>query len=151
MPAVTGTLRDFNIQSLAAFSPRIIFTPSGVAVSETRLYSTKPVVVVPNLGGDFEVFLQATEDVDPAVWYTIRIEWLDSDKGYVGVDLVEWKLFVPSDGGSIGDLLRVPASAVRVWVGLEPPAYPSPGTLWLLMNPDDVDDPRNTGYLYEWS
>jgi hypothetical protein len=150
MPTVTGTLRDFNITTLAAHSPRIIFTASGVAFSPTRIYSTIPIVVTPDLAGDFSVFLQATEDVDPAIWYTIRIEWLDSDGGYVGVDLVEWKLFVPSAGGSIGDLMEVPANGVRIWVDIDPPKYPSPGTLWLKVNPDNVDDPAGTGELITW-
>lgn len=151
MPNVTGTLRDFNITTLAAYSPRIIFTASSAATSPTRLYSTKPIVVTPNLAGDFEVFLQATDTLNPSVWYTIRVEWLDSDGGYVGVDLLEWKLFVTDDGGSIGDLLAVPANPAQVWIGLEPPPHPTPGLWWLQANPDNPDDPRNTGDILVWS
>ncbi|PZE89934.1 hypothetical protein [Curtobacterium sp. MCBD17_008] len=150
MPIVTGTLRDFAITTLAAYNPRIIFTASGVATSSTRLYSTKPIVATPNLAGDFEVFLQATEDLNPLVWYTIRIEWLDSDEGYVGVDLADWKLFVPSAGGSIGDLIGIPPNPALVWVGVDPPSTPSTTVWWLQVNPDDPDDPDATGILYEW-
>lgn len=150
MPKVTGTLRDFNIASLAAYSPRIIFTASSAATTSTRIYATKPIIVTPNLGGDFEVFLQASDTMNPIVWYTVRVEWLDADSGYVGVDLPDWKLFVPSMDSNIGDILDVPANPALAWVSLDPPLNPTPGLWWLKVNPDDPTDPRNTGELLVW-
>lgn len=150
MPTVTGTLRDFNIQSLAAYSPRLIFTPSSTAVSTSRLYSTKPIIVTPNLGGDFEVFLVASDSVFPMVSYSIRVEWLDAENGYVGADVIDWELLVPEAGGAIGDIMQVPANPILAWVDVvEPPFKPVPGVWWLQVNPDDPDDPRATGILWE--
>ena len=40
-----------------------------------------------------------------------------------------------------------------VYVSLTPPKAGSlpRGTWWLESNPDNIDDPANTGILYEWS
>ncbi|WIB16281.1 hypothetical protein DEJ34_03870 [Curtobacterium sp. MCPF17_050] len=38
----------------------------------------------------------------------------------------------------------------QTWVGPTPPLNPTAGKQWLQTNPDDPDDPRNTGILYEW-
>jgi len=152
MPTVTGTLRDFKLDTLNSLSPRVIFTASEAAVTSNAILSTRPIVVIPNAAGGFTVELQSTDSVQPLVFYRIRVEWLESDDGYVGVDLLDWPLYVPAEGGSIGDLLGTPSNPMQVWIGLTPPPSPvTPGTWWLVSNPDDVTDPRNTGELFEWS
>ena len=152
MPTVTGTLRDFKLDTLNSLSPRIIFTASEPAVTSNAILSTRPIVVIPNAAGGFTVELQSTDSVQPLVFYRIRVEWLEDTGGYVGVDFVDWPLYVPSDGGSIGDLLSTPSNPASVWIDLEPPPEPvAPGTWWLRSSATNPDDPRNTGYLYEWS
>lgn len=151
MAKITGSLTDFSLQSLASSSPRIIFTASGPAVSAQRLFATKPIVVIPTADTYFTVDLAPTEGLAPASWYTMRVEWLDSDGGFVGLDLIDWQLPVPVEGGVLGDLIRVPATPTTPWIGLTPPPSVTPGLWWLEMNPNDLDDPANTGYLYVWS
>lgn len=152
MPTVTGTLRDFKLDTLNSLSPRIVFTASEPAVTSNAILSTRPIVVIPNAAGGFTVELQSTDSVRPLIHYNVRVEWLESDGGYVGVDLLGWPLFVPAEGGSIGDLVSTSSIPAQVWVGLTPPPPPvTPGTWWLETNPDDPSDPRNTGRLYEWS
>jgi hypothetical protein len=151
MATVTGILTDFNLQSLDSYSARIIFTASEPATLPGRLLSTKEIVVIPGADGSFSVDLRPTDAITPQVFYRVRIEWLDSDGGFVGTDYIGWRLFVPSDGGPIGDLLSMPSNPSMVWEGPTPPENPTPGTWWLQVNPDDPDDPRNTGQLYEWS
>jgi hypothetical protein len=153
MANVTGTLTDFGLNSLSAFSPRILFIPSGPAVSGASLFSDKPLIVVPAADGSFYINLQPTDALMPNVYYTVRIEWLDSSNSYVGVDAITWPLYVPSGGGSIGDLIRVPMNPALVWVDLAPPTEgtETPGSWWLQLNPDDPNDPANTGDLYQWA
>lgn len=153
MATVTGTLNDFNLQSLASYSPRVVFTASEPAASPARLFSTKPIMVTPNASGGFTVELQPTTQLVPeGVFYRIRIEWLDSTGGFVGVDFVDWPLLVPDTGGSIQDLLDVAPGTSLVWVGLVPPPEdpPKAGRLWLVMNPLNPNDPANTGELNVW-
>ncbi|PZE66886.1 hypothetical protein [Curtobacterium sp. MCBD17_021] len=154
MAAITGALRDFGLNNLTPLSPRLVFTASAPAVTRSGIFSTRPVVAIPNGSGNFTVELQETASIRPAIFYRIRIEWMEDGEGtagYVGVDLLHWPLFVPPEGGAIGDLIQAPANSSAVWVGLLPPTDPTPGTWWLEMNPDDAADPRNTGQLYEWS
>lgn len=153
MATVTGTLNDFNLSSLASYSPRIIFTASQLSAAPGRLLSTKPVIVTPSSGGAFTVELQSTTQLRPAgVYYTVRVEWLDGGAGYVGVDISDWKLFVPDSGGNIADLTDAAPGSSLIWVGLVPPPGPlRPGQLWVVMNPLNPDDPANTGEIREWS
>lgn len=151
MAIVTGSLRDFTTTAIPqARAPRIVFTPSGAGTTTTRLLASIPVVVTPDTSGAFSVDLAPTDQVMPAVYYRIRIEWLDASGGFVGVDIPDWSLAVPSSGGSIGDLLTAPANSGSVWIGLDPPPKPVPGTWWLQTDINNPDDPRNTGILYEW-
>jgi len=152
MAVITGTLLDFSLDALAPYSPRLIFAGSQPATSGDRLLSTRPFMVRVEADGSFSVDVQPTDSVTPAAWYTVRVEWLDSDGGFVGVDLPDWRIFVPKEGGAIGNLIQAPSNPALVWVGLTPPPAPvTPGTWWLVSNPDDVTDPRNTGELFEWT
>jgi len=151
MAIVTGTLTDFGLQALTSLSPRIIFTASEPATLSGRLFATVPIVVTPSATGTFSVDLQPTDFVTPGVFYRVRVEWLDAAGGYVGVDLLDWPLYVPAGGGAIGDLVQVDANPALAWVGVDPPPQlPVRTVWWLQVNPDDPDDPRATGILYEW-
>jgi len=137
MATVTGTLWDFGLASIAQYMPQIIFTPSGPATTETKLFATRPIVVTPAVGGAFSVDLKSTDDVQPAVWYRATVRWLDSAGEYVSQDSPDFKLFVPAAGGAIGSLLRdvIPFPS-EVWVGeTDNPDYgfwfqPSTNILW---------------------
>lgn len=151
MAVITGTLLDFSLDALAPYSPRLIFAGSQPATAGDRLLSTKPFGVRVEADGSFSVDVQPTDVVTPAAYYTIRIEWLDSAGGFVGVDFVDWRLYVPSEGGAVGDLLEAPSNPGMVWVGLTPPPDPiTPGTWWLHANPNNLYDSQNTGILEEW-
>jgi len=153
MALVTGTLKDFGLAPLSTYQPLISFTPSSAALQGGLLLATRPVAVVPSASGAFSADLQPTDGLMPATWYSIRIQWLDSDGGYAAVDFVEWKLFVPQEGGQIGDLVAAPVNPALVYTSLTPPevgGIPS-GTWWLESNPNNINDPANTGILYEWS
>lgn len=145
MAAVTGTLRDFGLEALATSAPRIIFAPSGNAVLGPYLLATTAIIVTPDTPGTFTANLAPTTDTVPDCWYNIRIEWLDpynSTSGYIGMDLLDWALRVPPEGGDISTLLSIPSNPAQVWIDSSPPANPTPGTWWL--------DP-STGDLMEWS
>jgi hypothetical protein len=141
MALVTGTLSNFQLGSIAAFSPTITFTPSGPAVLTPYLLATKPITVVPETDGTFS--LDLFENIGhPATWYTIRVEWLNGAGVPTGVDFIDWKLLVPPGGGALGDLIAVPSNPAMVWTSETPPTDPTPGTWWF--NP-------TTGDINEWS
>jgi hypothetical protein len=137
LATVTGTLTDFGLAALAAYSPQLIFTPSGPAINTTSLLGTRPITVTPAADGTFTVTLATTEDMQPATWYTISAQWLNSTGGYIGRDFPEWQLFVPTAGGNITALLSIPTNPAQVWVNPVAPANPTPGTWWL--NPLTAD------------
>lgn len=143
MANVTGTLKDFRSLEFSSLSPTVTFTASGPAVSGASLFSTVPVVVTPASNGTFTVALQATDAVHPGVWYTVKVSWLDSVGGYVGLDYPGWKLFVPTAGGAIGDLISVPANPAMVWTGEYPPTNPTPGTWWLQASTGELKEMSN--------
>lgn len=148
MAVVTGTLRDFGLQSLAAFQAEIIFTPTGPALHGNTVLVTKPVVVVPASDGSFTATLFLTTFLQPAQAYRMSVRWFDSAGNYVMVDHFEWDLLVPAEGGPISELLAAPQNPTTVWVGLNPPPKPVRGSWWLESSEDGLS---GTGNLYEWS
>jgi len=131
MAIVSGTLSDFGLTPLAGFQPTIIFTPSGVGVSGTRLLATRPIQVTPNPDGQFQLDLMSTDDITPATWYEVQIRWLEPSGGYSHIDFVDWKLFVPAAGGPLGNLLRAPSNnqLLVIWQATEPNPWPV-GVVW---------------------
>jgi hypothetical protein len=143
MATVTGALTDFGIQPFPALQPRLIFTPSGPAVSDARLFATKPIIVpVASGSGIFSVDLQPTDGVRPAVHYKVTIEWLmpgvDGQPGYTPADFLQWEIFVPAAGGAIQDLINAPVNPLLFWVGETPPPVPTAGQLWLKPSTGDI-------------
>lgn len=132
MAVVTGTLSDFQLDALAPYSPQVVFTPSGVATSLSRLLATRPVTVVPDATGFFSVDLVPSTTLVPDAWYDVTIRWLEADGGYAATDHVGWRLDVPPAGGTISDLFRVNAGRADVWIGPTEPVDAQPtGSLWI--------------------
>lgn len=154
MPEVSGNVATFGLESISLVGMRLTFTPSGPGVVGTKyLLVTKPVqtTIAVNGSGAFTVNLAATENVHPLRWYTIRAEWPDSETNFTAIDFIDWKLFVPVEGGDFADLVEYPTNPVLAWTGLTPPPHvPSYGSVWLNDNPDNIADPLNTGDLYQW-
>lgn len=146
MPVITGFLDDITGTPLFAFSPRIKFQPSGPSVTGPTLWTTKPVYVTPAANGSFTVNLIATDVMQPAVWYVVSVEWLDPAGNYISADYLTWKLYLPSAGGNIGDLLVTPWNPTLAWYGPTGSEYPTgmPVASTLTLN-------TTTGALYQWS
>jgi len=149
---VTGTLKDFG--GGLPTSSEIVFIPSSESMSPEYLLSGKAVIVAPSPStGAFTVSLFPTDVTMPATWYTIRIRSLDTAFPPTHIDFPDWKLFVPSGASSVtlASILELPSNPGLTWVSLAAPPSPTPGTWWLETNPENFDDPANTGNLYEWT
>lgn len=147
MATVTGALSDFGLKPFPELQPRLIFTPSGPSLSVSRLFATKPVIVRPFGSGSFSVELQPTTTLRPVVWYTVTVEWLDPAGNYVSSDELSWKLFVPTAGGELSNLLETPANPFLFWVGDTEPPNPQTGMLWLYTGP--TTSSRTRGSIYK--
>lgn len=139
MVLVYGTLSDFGLQSLAAGSPRVVFTPSGAGTLGRRLFSSDPVVAYPATDGSFTVDLQPTDGIVPEVWYTVSIEHLKQGGQFTHYDVLGYRLFVPIIGGELGNLPEAPLSPSTVLVSLDPPPPGYKG--WYLNAPGPAEDP----------
>jgi hypothetical protein len=126
MPLVTGTLSDIAPKSLAALNPEIIVTLSEPTTRAGRLFTTKPLVIVPEPSGYFAFEVASTSGMIPYAWYELTIRWISATGGF---DHLRWRLRVPNDGGQIGHLLEAPAGADNIWIGAEPP--PVDGPIWI--------------------
>lgn len=154
MAFVHGNVGTFGLESISLVGMRLLFIPSGPAVVDpTYLLVSKPVqaAVAVDGSGAFTVNLAPTDNVHPLRWYTITAEWPESGSNYTSLDFIDWKLFVPSQGGDLADLIEFPSNPQLVWTSLTPPPFiPAFNSLWLNDNPRDVTDPMNTGDLYQW-
>lgn len=157
MASVTGNYVTSAGAALPAnVAPRVEAIPSMAAVAVNgRTISQRPQTVTPNTTtGAYTLELIPTVDVpDAGFHYTIRGYYLDPDmyepgKGGGRVDVFEHKIYVPTAGGSIGDLIRLPRP-IFAWVIVSlttPPLIP--GALWLNADPNGNPD-LGTGNLYE--
>lgn len=144
MAVVTFTLTDFGLDTLTDKSPRVIFTPSSAGVKGAQLFPTTPIVAIPDAAGNGSVTLEATDGVVPTVWYTVSIEHLQPGGEYTHYDVLNYRLFVPEQGGPIGSLPGAPLSPQSVLVSLDPPPPGYRG--WWLYSPAQgqvmpLDDP----------
>lgn len=156
MAVVTGTLKTFGLESLAGKQPVIVFEANKAATGPGgELFATDPVRVPPANDGAFTARLQATENlITDGVHYNMWIEYLDPANNYVRVDNPDWQLRVPTAGGALGDLLKVPKiNSALVITSPSPPAlWLGLGAMWLQMDPNDPNNPENpanTGFLHE--
>lgn len=146
---VVGSLTDFGLAPLAAFAPRVVFTPSrpAVGISGTSVLATKPIVGVVNPDGGFSVDLEPNENYVPDTWLTMRIEWLDPnyfgpDKGSTGVDYPQWKIRVPDSEAItfLPSLITEPITIAQIWYATnnDEPAGSKPGDLLWNTVTDDI-------------
>lgn len=136
MPEITGILRDYTYSSAnGGVHPQIVFTPSGPGVAGSSLYFSKPIVCIPDpLYGTFSQTLYYTTDLKPVVWYTVTILWLNGEGVPVGYDELPGRLFVPTEGGNLFDLLTVGLGGPsQLWVttsNAEPEGSKSGDLIW---------------------
>lgn len=156
MAVVTGTLKTFGMESLAGKQPLIVFEANKAATGPGgELFATDPVRVTPATDGTFSARLQPTENLITAdVHYRMWIEYLDSANNYVRIDNPDWVLRVPTAGGTLSDLLKLPkvSSGLVITAPTAPPVWLGLGAMWLQSDPNDMDNPlnpANTGDLYE--
>lgn len=147
MAKVTGKLTDFGYDPLRSNTPRIFFRHRQPGVNRTTVMVTKPVEAATDRDGLFEINLAPSATIAPAGYYEITVEWLDRD-GRKWTEVLPWHLFVPADGGSLADLLRVPQNPALVWTGEEPPRDPSPGSWWQNFD-GDIKEFDGTGWNFK--
>lgn len=142
MPTLSGNLSDFRIVNLASLSPRIIFTPSGPAVTlDSFLMVTDPVLAELASDGSWTAALTDSAQMSPIRYYTVAVERLNPGGDYIRKDFGQWQLYMPSRDCTMRELIGISATSLQAWIGTEPPDDPAFGTGWL--NPD-------TGDYMEW-
>jgi len=119
--SVTGKVRDFLELPMGAYKVSVAFIPSGPGISTSEggmIHATRTIKASVTLDtGYFAADLSITDEMSPEVWYTIRVEWLDSAGQYTSLDVPDWKIRVPVGGGNIFQLVDTPATTNSVWVG----------------------------------
>jgi hypothetical protein len=139
MARVYGKLTDFGLDPIDTYRPRVIFTPSRVGTFSDRLMITRPRTAVPTEDGSFAVDLVPTPRIRPLVHYNVKVTWLDPNAGFERVDQVLAPMSVPEDGGSISDLLSLPADNPSLWAFQ--PDEPDPwsvGLVWVNTESGDI-------------
>lgn len=157
MAVVTGNLKDIGGVAMANRNGVVKFTlnAGNITASGGGLRPDSTQTVTPTSDGTFSMNLEPTDSMLRDAWYNVRVEWLDS----VGnlITYMEFQIKVPSGGGVLSDLIDLEGSGgggggganpLIWWVGLTAP--PSRRYLWLHTNPDNSDDPANTGDVRQW-
>jgi len=137
MAIVTGTIFDFELELMPA-GTRIGFVPSGPGTSGSSLLPSRTVWAIPSaVDGTFSQVLYPNTIVQPNTWFTIRIEWPDPNyygegKGFIGLDLLDARLVVPAEGGTVSELLQGDSGSNLIWAGpTAPPGNPTVGSFWI--------------------
>lgn len=159
MAEVIGLLEDFGSDLDKATNPRILFIPSGPAVSNTRMFYGKPIIVDSfSATNTWSVDLVPTDNLTGIsgadVFYLVRVERQLAGADYTPWDDTGWKLYVPSEGGEFSKLVRARTNPAQIHVGPattpfsdEPAAtlIPNVYTGWIKTNalPEDMN-------YYEW-
>lgn len=165
MPDLTGNIRDIAGASMVGKQVELIFTLNAPNVVRSgawagRVVPTEPVSVIPDGTGDFTVTLTDTTTLLNEGWYTLSIEWLrpgtPEKPGFGPIDFPDWRILMPSSGGTIQDLITDSqgrpggSNGAFIWVGLTAPINPRPFTYWIQSNPDDATALNNTGDIKQW-
>lgn len=147
MPLVYGKLTDFGLDPLTVDEPIITFRASSAAVAGINVLSARHAVdVKPKASGDFIADLVSTWTLAPSsTHYTVEISYRDPKLARRVSEILPWRLFVPAEGGPLGDLLRVASNPALVWTGGQPPLLPSPGTWWLDPATGDLSERSQDG------
>lgn len=126
MATLTGFLSTFGLTSMTAYAPRLVFIPSGPAVTGTKylVASRSVTAVIDPATGAFSIDLLPNIATRPATHYRVRVEWLDPDvfgpgQGYTGRDSPDWQFIMPPEGGDIAALMDTPPTALEVHIGEE--------------------------------
>jgi hypothetical protein len=155
MTTVTGKLLDAGLASINGLNPVLIFQVNKPAITDSGTFIvTDPIEVTPASDGTFSVNLSNTDTLlTNDVYYTMSAEWRAPDLNYARADYPDWKVYVPTGGGNLADLIKQPANRSMV---IKSPTNPGPyfgkGAMWLQIDPADPDNPLNpgnTGDLYE--
>lgn len=154
MTHVKMTLWDIDANHLRSLQPQIIFKLNETGVKPGgNIYVTRETVYTPDVDGTLDALLASTTDFAHDAWYTMKIRWLNPGvggaPGYSEYDFPAWKIRVPPEGGALADMVGPPSNARVVYVSLTPPKDLIQSMLWLEQDPDNPDNPRNTGKLYE--
>jgi hypothetical protein len=147
---VTGTLYDIAGGHLAGKYPELVFTLNDTAATSGGVYVTEPSVVTPGGDGSFTTNLPSTDLMRDDNYFTLQIRWLDTAGNSNRIDFPDWKIRVPTGGGNIVDLRGNGSNLSMVYVSLTPPEYPVPWLKWWKTDPDDTNNPANTGEIYRW-
>lgn len=146
MAQVTGKLLHLGLQPIKGKQLVLRFHISSAAVgNQTMIPRDWVVEVMPSeIDGAFSVDLAATDNLRPTdVHYWMEALWFNPtirDGDIPITSELHFKLYVPSSGGEIGDLLRTQRDAGLVWTGDRPLGATS-GMRW-------VDE---TGRLWEYN
>jgi hypothetical protein len=150
MATVTGTLYDISGGHLAGKNPELVFTLNDTAATGGGVYVTEPSVITPGGDGSFTVSLPSTDLMRDDNYYSLQIQWLDPAGNYIRIDFPDWKIRVPTGGGTIGDLRGPGSNMSMVYVSLTPPEHPVPFMLWLEQDPDNPSNTAASSNLYRW-
>jgi len=155
MTNVSGKLLDAGLTSINGLNPVLTFQLNKPATTDSGSFLvTDPIDVTPASDGSFTVNLSNTDTIlTEDVYYTLSARWQAPDIGLTRADFPDWKLYVPSAGGNLADLMKQPVNRSMV---ITSPTNPGnnfgPGALWLQIDPADPNNPANpanTGDLYE--
>lgn len=122
MATYTFRLLDFGLSPLFAFSPRVWFIADQPAFSGGNAHVTRRVEATLAEDGSGTVVLVPSINTTPNVTYTMRVEWLDSSGGYIGMDLFSG-LVAALGGGDITEMGGIPIT--QFWAGPPDPFSPS--------------------------
>lgn len=140
MAIVTGTFAPAQGSGWpTSAEPRLLFIPSKPTITlGGTVVSTRTDPVTPGAGGAFSVNLIPTVHTsDRDFFYTVRGYYLvpdgfQSGAGFNQVDVFEQKIYVPQNGGRIGDLALVQDSRGLYYEGNTPPGQ---SMRWLFLDP----------------
>lgn len=155
MATVTGTLRNFGLANINYLNPEITFQANKPATGGAgQIFATEPIAVVPTSDSSWSVALEPTESLlTEDVFYTVTMRWRDPANNYIRADFPEWRLYVPTAGGTFADLVQQPVNRSMVITSpTDPGTNFGAGALWLQADPADPGtptNPGNTGDLYE--
>lgn len=127
MGMVTFSVRTYGFGKFSADEMlRVAFVPSGAATSTFSAFPERIIYETPDADGLVEVDLVPTLGLSPETWFVVRFEWFAKDPltgewVAVGWSELPGRLRVPTDGGTLGDLMTAsPPPGAYVW-GFGPP------------------------------
>lgn len=156
MPAVSGELKSIIGETLAARVGKLYFRLNepnigAVGAMNNRIIPTAVEEVIPTSTGAFTFNPAPTEYMLFDAWYILTIKWNDAAGSLT--DFPQWQIRVPNAGGDFTDMI-FPGGGGQggnlslVLLSLTKPPNLKPGQLWLKTDPDNPDNPANTGLIY---